>query len=421
MGGAGGNNERLLLRAIARLAVIVGYHYDGKHGETLRDKTKCCGCGACFNACPTRCIEMLPDEEGFLYPFAEQTACTKCDVCVHVCPMKTSLHRQNDHARCLGVKVTDEGVRRQSTSGGLFTLLSDYVISATGGFVYGAAFDEHHNLTHIETADKKGRDRMRDAKYIQSDLNDVFHKVKTRLKEGHSVLFTGTPCQVHGLRLFLGRDYERLLCVDNVCNGVPSPGVWHDYFTCLQKNGIVTQFKSRDKRNGWHNSTVSYMQNGKIHYEAHGENLFTGLYFRGAITRPCCEICPYAGFNRPGDITMGDFWGIEKVNPDFDDGRGVSLAILHNQKAIDIFERVKHQCTYFECSKEDMLQPRLETPPPPSPDRTRFFKTYKKHGTQYIARLMWSQRQKWYLRRFHRRLKDVLRPRLARQQERLLP
>ncbi len=374
----------------------------------MRDKTKCCGCGACFNACPAHCIDMLPDEEGFLYPFTEQIACAECDVCVQVCPMKAPLHRQPDDVRYLGVKVTDESARRRSTSGGLFTLLSDHVLSAKGGFVYGAAFDEQHHLMHIEAADTNGRDRMRDAKYIQSDLNDTFHKVKTRLNAGHSILFTGTPCQVHSLRLFLARDYERLLCVDNVCNGVPSPGVWHDYLACLQKKGIVTGFKSRDKRNGWHNSTVSYVQNGTTRYEAHGENLFTGLYFKGAITRPCCQTCPYAGFERPGDITMGDFWGIEEVNPDFDDGGGVSLCVLHNQKARDIFEQVRDQCIYFECSKEDMLQPRLETPPPPSPFRKSFFKKYEKHGSRYIARLMWFQRQKWRARRLYRRSKGVL-------------
>jgi len=349
---------------------------------------------------------MLQDEEGFLYPFAEQNKCTKCGLCEQVCPIRTPLHKEDGQMRCLGVKVMDERVRGQSTSGGLFTLLSDYIISDKGGVVYGAAFN-YHDLMHIEAADKKVRDRMRDSKYIQSDLTDSFHQVKARLEDGYSVLFTGTPCQVHGLRLFLGRDYERLLCVDNVCNGVPSPGVWHSYFTCLQTEGIITEFKFRDKRSGWHKSMVSYRQNGKSHYEAHDENLFTSLYFKGLITRPCCAKCPYAGFGRPGDITMGDFWGIEKVNPDFDDGRGVSLCILHNQKARDIFECVKNQCDYLECSNEDALQPRLETPPPQSPNREEFFKKFKKGGGQYIAHLMWSGRGGWYFRRVYRRLKTV--------------
>ena len=263
-------------------------------------------------------------------------------------------------------------------------MLSDEVLGRKG-LIYGAAFDEELRLRHIEASDRSVRDTMRGAKYLQSDLGDTYKHVKAHLEEGRYVMFTGTPCQVQGLKTYLRADYAQLLCVDLVCNGVPSPGVFHDYLRVLERKGTVERFNFRDKKDGWHNSVVSYLQGGKKIHETMAENLFTWLYFRHLITRPACAVCPYADLNRPGDITIGDFWGIEKVNPGFDDARGVSLCLLNSAKGQAFFDAVADRCDYWIChSANDVLQPRLISPPAPAPGRRRFFMFYTRWGVRYL-------------------------------------
>ena len=334
---------------------------------------------------------MHEDEEGFFYPQAGE-GCTECGVCLAMCPLKSDIRVATDFdQRYLGVKAKDSDILSHSTSGGLFTLLSDDVLGRHG-FIYGAAFDNEMNLSHIEASGPSTRDKMRGAKYVQSSLGNTYQKVKARLDGGRYVMFTGTPCQVHGLRMYLSGEYERLLCVDLICNGVPSPGVFKDYLRILERKGKIEGFHFRDKRDGWHNSMVSYVRDGKKIYEALGENLFTSLYFRNILTRPACAVCPYSNLNRPGDITIGDFWGIEKTNPLFDDNRGVSLCILNNVKGQAFFEAVAEECDFFECrSMDDFLQPRLVSPPVPAPRRERFSKCYGRWGIHY---LQWIDKQR---------------------------
>lgn len=337
---------------------------------------------------------MYKDAEGFYYP-QTGAGCLECGLCLAVCPLKSRRGSTTSFSpRYLGVKAKDSDILAYSTSGGLFTLLSDAVF-ARHGFIYGAVFDSEMNLSHIEASEPSVRNKMRGAKYLQSDPGETYKKVKARLDEGRYVMFTGTPCQVEALKRYLHAEYERLLCVDLICNGVPSPGVFHHCLRILERKGKIEHFNFRDKRRGWHNSMVSYVRGGEKIYETFGENLFTSLYFRDLITRPVCAVCPYANLNRPGDITIGDFWGIEKVNPRFDDTRGVSLCILNNAKGQAFFEAVIDGCDYFECrTKDDFLQPRLVSPPMPSPGRGRFFKSYMRWGIYYLRVLaLWHSMQ----------------------------
>ena len=349
---------------------------------------------------------MREDGEGFLYPQAGE-GCTECGACLAMCPLKSDIRVATDFdQRYLGVKAKDDNILIRSTSGGLFTLLSDDVLGRQG-FIYGAAFDDEMNLSHIEASEPFIRDKMWGAKYLQSRLGDTYHKVKARLDGGRYVMFTGTPCQVHGLRMYLGGEYERLFCVDLICNGVPSPGLFQDYLRILERKGKIESFNFRDKRNGWHNSVVSYVRDGKKIYEAFGENLFTSLYFRNILTRPVCAVCPYSNLNRPGDITIGDFWGIEKTDPLFDDNRGVSLCILNNAKGQAFFETVAEESDFFECrGRDEFLQPRLVSPPVPSPDRERFFNGYARWGLHYLQWLDKLRRAKSFARLVYQKCRN---------------
>ncbi len=330
--------------------------------DLYRKKEECCGCGACADICPTRAIRMHRDREGFAYPFVDGSLCVRCGRCESVCPIKHPFEGtyQNQY---MGAQAKSEEIRYGSSSGGVFPLLAASILRQ-GGVVYGAGYNDSMEVTHQEADDQAQLEALKKTKYVQSDTQGVFLQVERRLKEGRWVLFCGTPCQARALWLFLGKEYEKLLLVDLVCYGAPSPGLWSDYVAYLEKkhHGKLMDFSFRDKRARDCGHSYAYMIDGVEYAGSLYQDPFCRMYFANDTLRPSCYHCKFCTSDRSSDVTLGDFWGIEKVRADMEDGMGTSMLILHTDKAKKVWEQVKEDTCWFACEREDLLQPRLRVP-----------------------------------------------------------
>lgn len=283
------------------------------------------------------------------------------------------------------VKHKNETVREASRSGGIFTALSDYVLSS-GGIIYGCVLTENFIAAHIRALTPEQRDRMRGSKYIQSRMGDSFKNIKQDLEAGRYILFSGTSCQIAGLKGYLGKEYSNLLCVDVVCHGVPSPKVWQSYLMWQEKksHSKIDTVDFRNKKDfGWKEHVESiYFKNGQIT----NSKIFTTLFYGHSILRPCCYECPYKSVIHPGDITIADYWGIENAAPKFDDNKGVSLVLINSKKGNEVFEAVKDQIIWQETKLEDSMQPSFKAPFPKPRNRNVFWDDFKKRDFGYIAK-----------------------------------
>lgn len=283
------------------------------------------------------------------------------------------------------VQHKSESVRAASRSGGIFTAVSDWILTKNG-VVYGCVLDESLRAVHIRAVCAEDRNRMRGSKYIQSKLGDTYKNVWKDLTNGRIVLFTGTSCQVAGLRQYLGKEYENLLCVDIVCHGVPSSKVWGEYLRWQEKKN-KSKVKTVDFRNkkdyGWraHMETLSF-QNGLIS----SSRVFTNLFYGHSILRPSCYECPYKSVMHPGDITIADYWGIEKAAPEFDDNKGVSLVLVNNEIGERVFDAVKRNVRWKTTRLEDSMQPPLKAPFPEPRGRKRFWSDFSNRDFNFIAK-----------------------------------
>lgn len=277
--------------------------------------------------------------------------------------------------KVFAVKHKDNDIRMASRSGGIFTALSDEILN-NNGVVYGCILNDKFEAIHVRADSKEMRNRMRGSKYVQSDMGDIFSAVKKDLKENKQVMFSGTSCQIAGLKSFLGCEYDNLLCVDIVCHGVPSPLIWKSYLQWQEnKNGKCIAVDFRNKKDfGWsdHVETLIMMnKNGK--QKAINSQVFTKLFYGHCILRPCCYECPYKSILHPGDITIADYWGIDKAAPGFNDDRGVSLVLVNNEKGFELFDKVNNVLNYQETKIEDSLQPPLVKPFEKPENREKFW------------------------------------------------
>jgi len=312
----------------------------------IQKKRKCTGCGACENACPTRAITMCADLEGFSYPSVDSSKCVECGKCKKVCPTRkenqtipTSVSKKEAYL-CY---MKDEQARLRSSSGGVFYALAMECISS-GGVVFGVEFDDKWNAVHVGVTDEEGVARFQVSKYVQSDIGDTYKEAKAYLEEGRCVLFSGTPCQIAGLKMFLGKSYSNLMTCDFICHGVPSPGVWQDYVKHREEKAgaKAVQVHFRDKANGWLESFFfSFLFLNKKTYR---EYKTTDIYYKGFLNnlfvRPCCHRCSFRGFHRVADITIADAWGIQAYAPEFYNETGVSFAIIHTDKGISAYHAI---------------------------------------------------------------------------------
>lgn len=321
---------------------------------------------------------MKEDKEGFLYPEIDKSKCIDCKLCDKVCPINDSGTGDNAGERFFGARAMEDDIRFKSSSGGVFSLLAESVLK-DNGIVFGACMDEDFKVKHTYIASIDDIDKLRRTKYVQSEIGNSFSEVKAFLEEGKRVLFVGTPCQCRGLQLYLSRDYDNLLLADLICYGAPSPAIWRKYISYLKLRygAKPDEFSFRDKRNHDHAHTVVCKIAGKEHCWSINHDPYSKRYFRNEIIRPSCHSCKFCTPFRKSNLTLGDFWGIEKCKPELDDGMGASLVILHNEKGKAAFENILDRLIHFECTCEDALQPRLCSPTEPSPNRRREMLLYR--------------------------------------------
>lgn len=344
-----------------------------------RRKQDCCGCSACADVCPVHAISMKPDEEGFRYPVIDSSACIHCGKCDRVCGFLPNRTREPGYElpKAFGIKHKDESTRISSRSGAAFVAFSDRILDQ-GGCVYGAAMMEDFSVRHIRATTRADRDRMKTAKYVQSDVTGIYPQVAEDLRQGKPVLFSGTPCQVAGLIAMLDAqriDRTNLVCCDLVCHGVPSPALWKRYVNFVeQKYGQpIRQANFRDKRFGWDSHCESFtLEDGKKIVSRD----YTDLFYEHIMMRPSCHNCHFANVNRVADLTLADFWGIEKNDPSFDDNRGVSLVLVSTAKGEALLEQAKPDLEWIRCDVANCMQPTLVKPTGVSPRREQFWRDY---------------------------------------------
>ena len=310
--------------------------------EKLCSTELCTGCGACAASCPVGCIRMESDAEGFLQPVVELDQCIACNRCQKACPVLNKTGRDAGETIACAAINADEPTRLQSTSGGVFPLLCRWVLDRGGG-VFGAAYDKDFRVIHCQVNRIEELDQLRGAKYAQSDLQDTFFRVKHNLSEGKYVLFSGTPCQVGGLLSFLDKPYDRLILVDLICHGVPSPKVWQHYIDYRRNRDADGQkpihINLRSKETGWPGYSICFAYPDGQLYSAPN---FQDPYLRGFVgnlyLRPSCYHCQFKGIIRQSDFTLGDYWGVWSQLPEYHDGKGTSLVLLHSGKARGIWD-----------------------------------------------------------------------------------
>lgn len=297
-------------------------------------------------------------------------------------------HSQFEIPLVYAAKHQDNTIRMNSRSGGFFTALSDLVLERSG-VIYGCVLNDKFQAEHVRAETRQERDRMRGSKYIQSSMGDTFKSVKEDLTKGKLVLFSGTSCQVSGLKLFLKRDYQNLLCTDIVCHGVASPLIWKNYLEWQQKRyqDKVAAVDFRNKKEfGWRDQVESlFFYSGKVRHS----RIFASMFCGKTILRPCCYHCPFKSVIHPGDITIADYWGIEKSAPEFDDDKGVSLVLVNNEKGTEWFDSCKKTLIWKKTRLEDSMQPSLKGTFDQPADREKFWNDFynlsferflKKHG-----------------------------------------
>lgn len=345
---------------------------------SIKDKQDCCGCAACVQRCPKQCITLHEDNEGFLYPQVDGSLCIDCGLCEKVCPVIN----QADERTPLGVyaaKNPNESVRMQSSSGGVFTMLAEQVIS-TGGVVFGACWDDEWNIKHDYAECIDDLAQFRSSKYLQSVIGDTYIKAEQFLKAGREVMFTGTPCQIAGLKHFLRKEYDNLLAVELICHSVPSSGVWQQYLTEKLKTlgwnkSDIQHISFRDKKTGW--KTYSFVienRNGNIFTELSSKNAFMRGFLADLYTRPSCHACPAKQLRSGSDITLGDFWGIESLMPKIDNDKGVSAIIVNSDKGKESLHNIKVELQEVQYNELTTRNPALVKSFPITPKRTEFFK-----------------------------------------------
>lgn len=352
--------------------------------KVTSDKTQCCGCSSCAQRCPKGCITMVQDEEGFSYPQVDAATCIDCGLCEKVCPI-LSLKQAHEPLKVFAAKNPDETIRKESSSGGIFTMLAESVIRE-GGIVFGARWNKDWNVEHAYTETIEGLKAFRGSKYVQSNINDCYKKTEAFLKEGRKVLFSGTPCQIAGLKAFLRKEYDNLLTVECVCHGVPSPGLWQKYLSETTKGKSVLSINHRDKRAGWRNYSVvikftpSELSEPSKHSELselHDDNPWTRAFIKNLTLRPSCYQCAFKTFKSQADITLADLWGDRKLMPDQNEDKGITLVVIRSHKATEAFKNVE---TNKDFTLQDVVpfNGALVIPPKLNPSRSQFMSHLQK-------------------------------------------
>ncbi|WP_347489277.1 Coenzyme F420 hydrogenase/dehydrogenase, beta subunit C-terminal domain [Desulfoscipio sp. XC116] len=359
-------------------------------------KSLCHGCTACKAVCPVNAINMIPDQEGFLYPVINESECIMCGRCESVC----QINKKNDRLinkvmpqQCYAIKHIDGNVRQQSSSGGAFTLITDYLIDKLGAVCYGACFDENMYVQHKALYSKEHRNKARGSKYVQSDLKNTYKEINEILARGKFVLFSGTPCQVAGLQKYLnvvGANIDKLITLDIICTGTPSPMIWSSYINEIKEkyNSEVTAYSFRYKPVGWrYYPIMAELRDGKKVVNTLFLRTFINIFFSFNALRPSCYQCTFASGERVADITMGDFWQVDKTFPEYADNKGISLVLLNSSKGCELFNRIKNLAEIRQCDIDIAFkgQRNLNRCTEEPSSRKQFWQDYLRGGFAQIA------------------------------------
>ncbi len=312
----------------------------------MTPKKSCTGCAACLSICPVNAIRMVKDNEGFVYPEINEKVCIDCGKCSRVCPVGQNKVHIDEPETYMAYSV-DETVRKNSSSGGIFTLLAERVLEKDGIVVGCALTEDCRTAHHVIIENKSDLYRLRGSKYVQSMVEDTLNRVKTELKNGRRVLFSGTPCQIAGLKSFLDKTYNNLLTVDVICHGTPSPLVWEKYVDFREKkaNSKTNKVMFRNKVKGWKNYSLSFdFDNGSVYSSSITDDLYLKGFVLNYYLRPSCYNCSFKSQNYYSDITLADFWGINRIFSEENDDKGISLVLLHNSNGKHAFDSIQDFC-----------------------------------------------------------------------------
>lgn len=350
----------------------------------LKDK-ECCGCGACFNICPKQAITMANDEYGFYKPVIEKTKCIECHLCEKTCPIDNYKAENITIPKAYAIVNNCLEDRMKSSSGGIFPILAKYCIN-NGGCVYGVIYNEDFKVMHAKCEIIKDIEKMQNSKYVQSDTQKTYSEAKNDLMNGKLVFYTGTPCQISGLKSYLKQDYENLITVELICHGVPSPMVFEQY-----KKEILDQFKDNDEKllninfrskvNGWSPCyfTTTTTTTTTVWHTSAREDTYISLFLDNLSINEACFNCHFNKIPRVADLTIGDFWGVDKFDKTINDEKGTSLILINSQKGNEIFEQIKNECNIKEVPLDIAIKgnPNLVRSTKPHPKRAEFLKDFK--------------------------------------------
>lgn len=364
------------------------------------EKSKCCGCNACVQRCPKQCIMMNEDEEGFFYPKVDVFTCIDCGSCEKVCPVLNIKEERNP----LEVYATfnrDERIRMQSSSGGVFTLFAKQIIQE-GGVVFGARFNEDWDVIHDYTETIEGISVFRGSKYVQSRIGNMFDQAKQFLEQGRKVLFSGTPCQISGLKLYLQKKYDNLLTMDIVCHGVPSPLVWRNYLETVDISQVEDINFRAKQTEGFTWRRYGCVIKGKgaqnMVSQSVSENNYLRGYSKNLYLRPSCYHCPVKSGKSCSDITLGDYWGIWNKHPELDDNKGISMVLVNTYKGQKKFSSLNLEqkvSSYVDAIKNN---PMLCDSPLEPVERVLFWNRFKFEGISCVSSFIQMMKPSLFLR-----------------------
>lgn len=309
----------------------------------ILDKFECCGCGSCMQRCPKQAIEMKENEEGFLYPIIDEKKCINCGLCTKVCPqLKQIKEKDTEYPKAYAMRNKNTEELKQSSSGGIFKVLANYVLE-NDGVVFGAAYDKELSVNHIKIEKKEELVLLQSSKYVQSNINNTYKEAEEELKKNKLVLFSGTPCQIIGLNSYLMEEYENLITCDLVCHGVPSQKLFRKYLEYLSekfKSKVIKyNFRSKKKK-GWGLISEVETEDRKIRFIEPDFDPYYSNFLDSSTYRENCYKCHYTNYNRVSNITLADFWGINGIHPKFYSEQGNSLILSNNKKGDEILLKI---------------------------------------------------------------------------------
>lgn len=356
--------------------------------NSIVDINKCTGCAACKAICGHDAILMEQDEKGFWYPMINQERCTNCYMCKRNCPANITHNNTSKFLDVYAYRNSNINELMQSTSGGAYTTLSDWIID-NGGVVCGAAFNKKFQVYHKIAKTVSGRNEFRGAKYVQSMIGNVYKEIENELKRDKYVLFTGTPCQVAGLKAYLKNDYQKLFTIDIVCHGVASPKVWKAYLRELElKYGEVKEFSFRFKPNGWRGTQIHIKTaNGKDIYNTPFTRSYSDMFFKNYSLRNSCRDCKYKSIFRTGDVTLGDFWGYDDFDTTYKDEKGISLILVNSIKGVKLLKDAFKKDTLISADINKIPQANINRKSfIPKNENSAFWDDFNKKGYLYVAK-----------------------------------